>query len=381
MMQDIERICDQPTAEDEQWFPAIAGKGDAMAVLRDCWANYRDESFILQFLSPRLIRHFGLFHVVDDADEPHLAIEAIHGWWFSTQSRAARRLSQRLDQVRQRRSGSSEQSIEGLDKKRRLARSSAVEEVLRQLPGIHALDQWLQQSGTDGSVGRLLMQTGLAFGMGFVLSLVLFFYFSVALIVGAACAVIPFAIIWRRREERLITIEKQLPEAADLISRSLKAGHALPSTLTMLADEMPDPIAAEFRMVSDEINFGMPMSEALQRLAVRVPLTDLRYMVVAILIQREAGGNLSEIMSNVSLLIRQRLKLLGDIRTMSAEGRLSAWILCLLPVAIAGVFFLVSPDYLRQFFDDPAGPLMLGGGALMMLCGVLWMRQLIRIRV
>jgi tight adherence protein B len=310
-----------------------------------------------------------------------LAIEAIYGWWFSTQSRAARRLSQRLDQVKQHRSGSADAPAEGLYKNRKLARSSAVAEVLRQVPGIHALDKWLQQSGTDGSVGRLLMQAGLAFGIGFVLSLLLFFYFLVALVVGLVCAGIPFAIIWSRREERLIAFEKQLPEAADLISRSLKAGHALSSTLTMLADELPDPIAAEFRIVSDEINFGMPMSEALQRLAERVPLTDLRYMIVAILIQREAGGNLSEIMTNVSLLIRQRLKLLGDIRTMSAEGRLSAWILCLLPIAIATVFFMVSPDYLKQFFDDPAGPLLLGGGAGMMLLGVLWMRQLIRIRV
>lgn len=310
-----------------------------------------------------------------------LTIEAIYGWWFSTQSQAARRLSQRLDQVKRNRVVQSDGRVDGLYKQRKLARHSKADEVLRQVPGIHGIDNWLQQSGTDWSVGRLLMYAGLAFGLGFLLTLILFLYVTIAIVVGAICAVIPFSIIWSRRDERLITLEKQLPEAADLISRSLKAGHALPSTLTMLAEEMPDPIASEFRIVSDEINFGLPMSEALQRLADRVPLTDLRYMIVAILIQREAGGNLSEIMSNVSLLIRQRLKLLGDIRTMSAEGRLSAWILCLLPAAIAGVFFLVSPDYLKQFFDDPAGPLMLAGGAAMMLFGVLWMRQLIRIRV
>ncbi len=310
-----------------------------------------------------------------------LSIEAVYGWWFSTQSKAARRLSQRLDQVRRQRVVAKDGAVEGLYKNRRLARHSKLNELLRQVPGIHGLDNWLQQSGTDWSVGRLLMNAGIAFAIGFALTLLLVPYLMLALIAGTGCAAIPFAIIWSRREERLITLEKQLPEAADLISRSLKAGHALPSTLTMLADEMPDPIASEFRIVSDEINFGLPMSEALQRLAERVPLTDLRYMIVAILIQREAGGNLSEIMSNVSLLIRQRLKLLGDIRTMSAEGRLSAWILCLLPVVIAGVFFIASPDYLRQFFDDPAGPMMLGAGALMMLLGVLWMRQLIRIRV
>ncbi len=310
-----------------------------------------------------------------------LTIEAIWQWWFSTQSKAARRLTSRLDEVIRARKANPNGAVEGLYKNRKLAHSGAVEEFLRQVPGIHQLDSWLQQSGTDWSVARLLAYAGAGFVVGFLLSLLLLLYVSVALAIGILCAAFPFGVVWSRREERLITLEKQLPEGADLISRSLKAGHALPSTLTMLADEMPDPIAAEFRIVSDEINFGLPMSEALQRLAVRVPLTDLRYMIVAILIQREAGGNLSEIMSNVSLLIRQRLKLLGDIRTMSAEGRLSAWILCLLPVAIAGVFLLVSPDYLKQFLDDPAGPLMLGCGAAMMLFGVLWMRQLIRIRV
>ncbi len=310
-----------------------------------------------------------------------LTIEAIYSWWFSTQSQAARRLSRRLEQLTRSRKQQVDGSTEGLYKSRKLARSHKAEELLRQLPGIHRLDRWLQQSGTQWSVGQLLMYAGLAFVAGFLLVMLLSLYLSLALLAAVLCSSLPFAQVMQRREQRLLALEKQLPEAADLISRSLKAGHALPSTLAMLADEMPDPIAAEFRIVADEINFGLPMSEALQRLADRVPLTDLRYMIVAILIQREAGGNLSEIMSNVSLLIRQRLKLLGDVRTLSAEGRLSAWILCLLPVVISAVFMLVSPDYLAQFLDDPAGPLMLGCGAVLMLLGVFWMRQVIRIRV
>ena len=131
----------------------------------------------------------------------------------------------------------------------------------------------------------------------------------------------------------------------------------------------------------DEINYGVPTHEALARLAERVPLPDVSYFVVAVMIQRDSGGNLTEVLGNLSRLVRERLKLLAKVRVLSSEGRLSAWILCLLPVVIAGLFFLLSPDYLKQFIDDPAGPMMLGASALMMLFDVLWMRQLIRIRV
>jgi tight adherence protein B len=202
-----------------------------------------------------------------------------------------------------------------------------------------------------------------------------------ALVMGLPSALLPWLVVASKRERRLKALELQLPEAADLISRSLRAGHAFPATLQMLADEMPDPIASEFRIVSDEVNFGLPMADALQRLILRVPLADLQYLVVAVLIQREAGGNLSELMSKVSQMVRQRLKLLGDIRVLSAEGRLSAWILCLLPVFMGMAFSLTSPEYLKRFFDDPAGTWLLGAAGMMMFLGVLWMRMIVRVRV
>jgi len=310
-----------------------------------------------------------------------LSTEAVWQWWFSSQSKAARRIGQRLRDLAAKRSAERQSQPSRLFKELQLSESPRVEQALRRLPGIRRLNAFLGQGSASWNVARHLSYSGIGFVAGFAFGMIVTRTTGMALLTGMLAGAVPTMIVVRKRSERLLGIERQLPEAADLISRSLKAGHALTATLQMLADEMPDPIAAEFRIVSDEINYGLPMSEALQRLAERVPLTDLRYMIVAILIQREAGGNLAEIMSNVSLLIRQRLKLLGDIRTMSAEGRLSAWILCLLPVAIAAVFFTVSPDYLKQFLDDPAGPMMLGFGAMMMLFGVLWMRQLIRIRV
>lgn len=312
-----------------------------------------------------------------------LCVEAIWQWWFSSQSRAARRLNQRLMQIGERRTASTGRAPDslGLWKEARLSDSSRVEEWLERIPGVHRINSFLHQAGAAWNVARHLGYSVLTCIAGLVLGLAFFPLLWMAIALGLACSCLPTLIVQRKRSERLLKIERQLPEAADLICRSLKAGHALPATLKMVGDELPDPIAAEFRQLSDEISFGSTMSAALERLGQRVPLTDLHYMIVAILIQREAGGNLSELMTNVSMLIRQRLKLLGDIRTMSAEGRMSAMILCMLPLVIAGVFMVVSPDYLSTFWHDPAGPSMLTVAIGMMVIGVFWMRQVVQIRV
>lgn len=312
-----------------------------------------------------------------------LTIEALWQWWFSSQSKAARKLNQRLQQIGNKRVRASDGTADArnLWKDARLSESAEVEQYLLRLPGIHAFNSFLRQAGADWNVARHLGYSALGGLTGLLVGLLLLPFFWMAVMLALGAASVPTLIVLKKRSDRLLKIERQLPEAADLISRSLRAGHALPSTLQMLGDELPDPIAAEFRQVSDEINFGSTMMEALQRLGQRVPLTDLRYMIVAILIQREAGGNLAEVMTNVSVLIRQRLKLLGDVRTMSAEGRLSAVILCMLPVVIAAVFTLVSPGYLSSFWADPAGPSMLGTAVVLMVLGVLWMRHIVRIRV
>ena len=310
-----------------------------------------------------------------------LLIEAGWQWWFSSQSKAARRVGRRLSELSGKNAGGRQSRSVRLLKEQRLAESPRVEQLLGRLPGIFRLNDFLAQGGVSWRVARYLGYSAGGVLAGFLAGLILLQSGIVALLFGLIGGAVPSLIMMNKRSERLRAIERQLPEAADLISRSLKAGHALTATLQMLADELPDPIASEFGQVSDEISFGSPLNDALQRLAERVPLTDLRYMVVAILIQREAGGNLSEVMTNVSLLIRQRLKLMGDVKTMSAEGRMSAVILCMLPVAISAVFSVVNPDYLVSFWNDPAGPMMLGVALVMMALGVLWMRVIVRIQV
>jgi tight adherence protein B len=172
-----------------------------------------------------------------------------------------------------------------------------------------------------------------------------------------------------------------LPDALELMSRALRAGHSFPSSLEMVATEAPNPIAGEFKTTFDEVNYGIPMQDALMNMTTRIASSDLRYFVVAVLIQRETGGNLAELLDNLARLMRERFKLLGQIRVLSAEGRLSAWILTLLPFVLAGMVNLVHPKFLAVLWEDPVGLKMIYAALIMMLLGILWMRKIIKIRV
>ena len=191
----------------------------------------------------------------------------------------------------------------------------------------------------------------------------------------------PLLFLLRARTARLQKIEAQLPEAADFLARALRAGHSFSNVLQMVGDELNEPISGEFKMAHEEINYGVPMNEALQNLAVRIPLTDLRYLVIAVLVQRESGGNLAEVLVSIARIIRARLKLLGQVRVLSAEGRMSAWVLGLMPVVMIGVMSLVNPQYISLLWTDPSGIRLLWYAAGMVALGVVWMRKVIRIRI
>ncbi|HHX4174562.1 TPA: type II secretion system F family protein, partial [Burkholderia contaminans] len=166
-----------------------------------------------------------------------------------------------------------------------------------------------------------------------------------------------------------------------MISRALRSGHSFTSTLGMVGDEFPDPMGGEFRITFDEVNYGVSLHDALMNLATRVPVQDLRYFVIAVLIQRETGGNLAELLDCISALIRERFKLFDKVRVLSAEGRLSAWILGLLPFGTAAVMALLNREFLSVLWEDPAGIRMVGGMLVSMLFGLFWIRRIVRIRV
>lgn len=307
------------------------------------------------------------------------AVEALWQWWFSTQSRAARRFSKRIRSLGGFEADSARRV--SLLKERRFADSDRLHEFLRKISLATALDVHLQQAGSSVNVGRLLAWCAAALGGGLLLGTLLMPSMLIALVFATVCGLMPLLIVSRQRARRLDQIQLQLPEVADLIARSLRAGHALPSTLQMVAEEMPEPICSEFRTVSDEVNYGLGLQPAMQRLAERVPIDDLRFLVISVLIQRETGGNLAELMQNIAKLIRERLKLLGQVKALSAEGRLSGWILFLLPIAMALLLSVSNPAYIAKLVVDPVGRTLLAVAVVQMLLGGLWMRSIVNLRV
>jgi tight adherence protein B len=241
--------------------------------------------------------------------------------------------------------------------------------------------RYLETSGTGTTAGELVVTSAALGFAGFLVPLVLgrplLFSILGALVVG----VLPWLRLSRRRDKRIQLFEAQIPEALDLMSRALRAGHAFPTAVQMVGDEMADPIGQEFRTLFDETNYGVPQQVALLRLADRVPVADLAYFVVAVQIQRESGGNLAELLDNIASIVRARLKLFGEVRTLSAEGRLSALILIALPFATGALINVITPQFMSVLWTDPTGLQMVGGALVMMLLGMLWMRSIIRIRV
>ena len=192
---------------------------------------------------------------------------------------------------------------------------------------------------------------------------------------------LPLLRLTRARDARMVRFERQLPEALDMMSRAMRAGHAFPTALKLVADEVAAPLCEEFRTAFDEVNFGVSMADALNNLAQRVPSMDLQYFVVAVLIQRESGGNLTELLTSISNIIRDRHKLAGQVRVLSAEGRISAWVLGLLPFGAGSMMALANPETMSVLVNDPIGRQLSGAALGMMGFGVLAIRKIVRIRM
>jgi tight adherence protein B len=184
-----------------------------------------------------------------------------------------------------------------------------------------------------------------------------------------------------RCRHRISLMEMQMPNALDIMARAMQSGHALVSALLIAANETPQPLGRELQRVFDEINFGMTVQQALSELAHRVASEDVRYFVVAVLIQVETGGNLSEILGSISKLIRERQKLFGDVRVLSAEGRISAVILSIIPFGLAGVLTMVNPEFMSRLWTDPAGQQLVFIALILWVLGIFWMSRLVRIQV
>jgi tight adherence protein B len=308
-----------------------------------------------------------------------LLIEGVYLWWSSTHGKAAQRIARRL-QVMSGGTGRSSERISIL-KQRRFSSHDGCDRLLHGITPLQRLDALLVQAGSKMTVDRFLGCSLAAFLLALLVSASWQLPSMLRIVLTLPALAIPYFLVRRARTRRLRRIEHQLPDAADFIARALRAGHSFTNVLQIVGNELPEPLSSEFRIAREEINYGVPMAEALHNMAARIPLTDLRYLIIAVLIQRESGGNLAEILGNISTIIRNRLKLIGQVRVLSAEGRMSAWILGLLPFGVMLVLTLVNPEYVSMLWTDPSGVRLLWYAAGMILFGVVWLRKVIRIRV
>jgi len=258
--------------------------------------------------------------------------------------------------------------------------SPAINRILSSLDFIRKLDQFIRQAGVRITVSRLLVFCALA-GVLALLAALTITNIVLAIIPAAAAAMMPYIYVSILRRKRLRKINEQLPDTLDLLGRSLAVGHAFSEALNQVANEMPDPIATEFRIVFEEQKLGLSTKAALDGLSERVPLTDLRLCITAMHIQRETGGNLAEILEKVGQTIRERFKLMEDFRTLTTSSRGSAWILCALPFAIVFMLTLINPDYMSLLLHDQRGHYVLGAAAVLQFLGILTIRKILAIRV
>jgi len=273
------------------------------------------------------------------------------------------------------------EEIVDLLRRRSLSEVPWLNRLLLKIPLMHKIDLLLVQSGSKSPLGVFVLLSCLLVFAGYFISLKSTSSVLLAGIIAAALGVVPFFYIDLKKKRRMEKFQRQLPEAMDLIARSLKAGHSFSGGLSMINDEFDDPISTEFSNVLDELNFGVGIPEALKNLSRRVDCPDLKFFVVSVIIQRESGGNLAEILTNISQLIRARFKLLGHVRTLAAEGKLSAYVLVALPFLFFILIYFVNRAYVKLLIDDPLGRMMAAGSILLMIVGILIMRKMIQIKV
>jgi len=253
--------------------------------------------------------------------------------------------------------------------------------IVSRIPQLRDAELILEQAGMSWSVQTLLflsIGSALAFG---IMMLVATQSILIALIATGIGALLPNLYIRRRRTKRLNAFEELLPESIDLVGRALRAGHPLSAGFKMAADDGPEPVAGEFRRVFEEQRFGLPLQDSLLGMADRVNLMDVRILVTAILIQREVGGNLAEILDTLSGVVRARFTIRRQIRVYTAQGRMTGYLLSALPLILFSILYMINAQYMSILFTDPVGKVLVGMAITMQFLGFLWIRKIIKIEI
>lgn len=299
---------------------------------------------------------------------------------FDTRSAQARLLRERLAtlETAARRNPSEELA---LLRDELLSEVPALNKFLGRYPRITELQRFLSQADVKMRAGTfLVISIGSALIAGVIAKLLLGSWVG-ALVLAAAAGVVPFFVVSIQRSRRFRRFESMFPEAVDLLGRAVRAGHAFTTAIELIGNELAEPVAGEFRIVFEEQKFGLPVRDALMNLAERVPIIDVRFFVTAVLLQRETGGNLAEILDKLSYVIRERFKILRQVRVYTAHGRITMAILMALPFSLGAVMAILNPEFMKPLFRDPIGHMLIVASLVMQIMGFLLIRKIIQIKV
>jgi tight adherence protein B len=295
----------------------------------------------------------------------------------------ARRKKQVVDMLHTA-SGEPVVSVSNLLKEIESEKPSGIKRVVSSLQFSRHAAEMIQQAGLTWSPQRLMIAMALMTIPGFGLGLMVPFLFNAAttaIVLALIFGSLPYVVVRQKRNKRLNTLEEQFPESLDFLARSMRAGHAFSISLEMLGEEMADPLGQEFRALFNEQNLGAPLDIALRNFSTRVPLLDVRFFTSSVLLQKQTGGNLSEILARLAYVIRERFRLKGQVKAASAHGRLTATILTLLPVGTMLALLVVAPGYLQGMAEDPDGKWLIGGAIIAQILGNFFIKKIINIKV
>lgn len=257
-----------------------------------------------------------------------------------------------------------------------------VNNILLYVPGAQKLRLFISQAGLTWTVGTVIFGSLLAcFLVAWLGSLLTSVSSLFALAAGLIAGALPCGYLCMKRMARFRRFESLLPETVDLMSRALKAGHAVTAAIEMVSQEIEEPVASEFKIVFEEQNLGLPVREAMLNLAERVPLDDVLFLITAILVQKETGGNLAEVLDKTAALLRDRMRLKGQLRIYTAQGRLTGWFLSLLPFIMFALINLINHSYEKSLWTDPLGRHIVYAGLIMMAIGIFLIRKIVNIKV
>jgi tight adherence protein B len=257
----------------------------------------------------------------------------------------------------------------------------ALNKLLLSWSGLARLNAYIAQAGLKIKPGVLALLSSISGVAIYFICYVEDWGIITAVLFGLLGLALPAMFVAIRRTQRLRKFEKNFPEAIDLLSRAIRAGHAVTAGLEMMSKETPQPVSGEFRMVFEENNFGLPLRDALHNLTERVPLVDVRFFVTGLVVQKETGGNLVELLENLASVIRERFKIRGEVRTKTAQGRFTAAILIALPPTFLLITRAINPEYTSVLFTDPLGRTLLGVGAFLQILGSLIIWKIVNIEV